>query len=378
MKRLVVAVALLIPFIACKQKARNSENTNTEPEMKIEKEVFGTIDGKEVFLFTLKNNQGFTTQITNYGGIVTSIYTADKNGKFDDVVLGYDNLQEYLIESPYFGAIVGRYANRIRNATFKLDGKSIRLSKNENQHHLHGGTKGFDKKIWEPQTILDDTTASLVLTYFSSDGEEGYPGNLNVKVVYTVTRDNKLQIEYTATTDKPTPVNLSHHGYFNLGGTSGRNILDHVLYIDADQYAVTDSNLLPTGELAPVVNSPMDFRIPERIGSRIHKVTGGYDHNFVLNNEGKYAKVAELYDQVTGRFMEVFTTEPGIQFYSGNFLDGKIVGETGLVYSKYHGLCLETQHFPDSPNQPEFPNTILLPGDTYKQFTVYRFGVKGE
>jgi aldose 1-epimerase len=378
MKKITVGLALLILISACKHQAQKSDNENTVPEMKIEKEVFGTINGKEVFLYTLKNSKGFTVEITNYGGIVTSILTADKKGNFDDVVLGYDNLQEYLIESPYFGAIVGRYANRIRNANFKLDGKTIRLSKNENQHHLHGGKKGFDKQIWEPQTVQDDSTASLILTYFSPDGEEGYPGNLDVKVIYTVTRDNKLQIEYTAKTDKPTPVNLSHHGYFNLGGTSGRNILDHVLYLDADKFAVTDSNLLPTGELLPVVNTPMDFRVPERIGSRIHKVSGGYDHNFVLNNEGKYAKVAELFDQVTGRFMEVFTTEPGIQFYSGNFLDGKIVGETGLVYSKHHGLCLETQHFPDSPNQPEFPNTILKPGDTYKQFTVYRFGVKGE
>jgi aldose 1-epimerase len=241
---------------------------------------------------------------------------------------------------------------------------------------LHGGETGLDKKIWQAEPIIDDTSASVKLSYRSFDGEEGYPGNLDVVVVYTLTHDNKFQIEYTARTDQATPINLSHHSYFNLAGTSGRNILDHVLSIDADRYTVVGNDLIPTGELATVTNTNMDFRKPISIGARIGLVEGGYDHNYVLNNVGNFGKVAELFDPKTGRVMEVFTTEPGMQFYSGNFLDGSIVGEKGLVYQKHHGLCLETQHFPDSPNHPEFPSTILRPGETYKQLTIYKFGVR--
>lgn len=345
--------------------------------MKITKRNFGIIDGEEVYLYTLSNHSGFSVDITNYGGIVTSIMAPDKSGGIDDVVLGYDSLYGYLIESPYFGAIVGRVANRISNGVFTLDGKTYKLAKNDDgTSHLHGGTVGFDKRVWKSETVCDDSTASLKLHYLSPDGEEGYPGNLEVRVVYTITRDNKLQIEYTATTDKPTPVNLSHHGYFNLSGTSGKNILEHIVYIDADQYAVVGDYHIPTGILANVENTPMDFRKPEYISSRIYQVAGGYDHNYVLNNKGKYARVAEVYEETSGRTMEVFTTQPGIQFYTGNFLNGSIVGEAGLVYQKHHGLCFEAQHFPDSPNKPEFPNSILRPEETYKQFTVYKFGVR--
>lgn len=344
--------------------------------MNITIKSFGFLKDREVFLYSLSNNSGFTVEITNYGGIVTSIFTQDRDGVVDDVVLGYDSLNDYLIETPYFGAIIGRYANRIARARFTLDGISYPLAANNGPNHLHGGISGFDKVIWTAETIKDDSTASLKLSYLSPDGEEGYPGNLETSVIYTVTRDNKLQIEYTAKTDKATPVNLSHHSYFNLGGTDGKNILDHVLFIDADRFTPVDETLIPTGEFAALDSTPMDFRVPELIGSRIHKVPGGYDHNYVLNNKEGFARVAEVYCTKSGRYMEVFTDEPGIQFYSGNFLNGSIVGEKGLVYQKHHGLCLETQHFPDSPNQPGFPNTILRPGETYKQFTVYRFGVR--
>ena len=376
MNKILIPAAFIILLAACQSNNQPTEEQKTSAAMKVNKRSFGFLEGEEVFLYTLSNNSGFTVEITNYGGIVTSIITADKNGNFDDVALGYDSLNGYLIETPYFGAIVGRCANRISKARFTLDGVTYNLAANVGPDHLHGGLVGFDKVIWNPEVITDDTTASLKLTHRSPDGDEGYPGNLETTVVYTITGDNRLQIEYTARTDKATPINLSHHSYFNLSGTSGKNILDHVLYIDADQYTVIDESLIPTGELADVENTPLDFRVPERIGSRIHKVAGGYDHNYVLNNKGQYAKVAELYHEESGRFMEVFTTEPGMQFYSGNFLNGSIVGEKGLVYQKHHGLCLETQHFPDSPNHPEFPNAILRPGETYKQFTVYRFGVR--
>lgn len=376
MNKLYILVVLALVTGSCQNRPHTEKEVNKSAEMKIEKRSFGSLDGKEVFLYTLASSSGFTVEITNYGGIVTSILTADRNGKTDDVVLGYDSLHGYLIESPYFGALVGRCANRIAGGRFQLDGITYQLATNDGPNHLHGGTIGFDKVIWEAETSSDDTTASLRLTHFSPDGDEGYPGNLKVSVVYTVTRDNKLQIEYTAQSDKSTPINLSHHGYFNLGGTSGKNILNHILYLDADHYTPVDETLIPTGEIRSVEGTPMDFRVPEVIGSRIHKVSGGYDHNYVLNNEGKYAKVAELFDPSSGRMMELFTTEPGVQFYTGNFLNGSIVGEYGLVYQKHHGLCLETQHFPDSPNQPNFPDAILRPDETYKQFTVYKFGVK--
>ncbi len=376
MNKIKVLLFMIILITGCHQKTQQTEEIKTNDDMEIKKELFGSIDGNDVYLYTMENPAGMQIQITNYGGIVTSIKVPDKNGKFDDIALGYDSLKGYLIETPYFGAIVGRCANRISYGKFTLDGKEYTLSTNEGPHHLHGGTEGFDKKIWQPTPMTDDSTASLKLTYTSPDGEEGYPGNLDVTVVYSLTKDNKFKIEYTAKSDQATPINLTHHTYFNLAGTSGRNILDHVLMIDADKYCVTNPDLTPTGEIRDVEGTNMDFRTPMPIGARIGMVPGGYDHNYVLNNNGQFGKVAELYDPKSGRVIEVFTTEPGMQFYSGNFLDGSIVGEYGLVYQKHYGLCMETQHFPDSPNHPNFPDNILRPGDTYKQLTIYKFGVR--
>ena len=379
MNRLIFIILLSIFILNNCKFNKSSENQNGETEMKINKTSFGQVENKEVFLYTLTNKNGMIVRITNYGGIVTSIIVPDKNGNFGDVVLGYDNLDGYLDKTPYFGAIVGRYANRIAKGKFTLDGKEYTLATNNGPNHLHGGIKGFDKVIWDAESFENENEIGLKLHYLSNDGEEGYPGNLDVIVRYTLTNDNELKIDYRATTDKATPVNLSHHGYFNLAGgvspESFRDVLEQVLWIDADKYTVVDETLIPTGELRDVTG-PMDFRIPEKVGSRIAKVEGGYDHNYVLNNHGKYALVATLSDSTSGRIMEVFTSEPGLQFYSGNFLDGTITGKNGIVYKKHYGLCLETQHFPDSPNQPDFPNTILRPGEVYTQETVYKFGVR--
>ncbi len=376
MNKIICVFLALVFLTSCVNRNQDRVKQQKQATMEINKELFGTIEGEEVFLYTLSNPSGFTVQITNYGGIVTSIKTPDREGRFAEVVLGFDNLGGYLIKHPYLGAIVGRCANRIAKGKFKLDGKEYTLAKNDGHCHLHGGEIGFDKKIWTPETFADTSVASLKLSYLSPDGEEGYPGNLEVTVTYRITLDNRLQIEYFAKTDKPTPINLSHHGYFNLSATSGRNILNHELFIDADKYTVVDSLHIPTGELKDVTNTNMDFRTPMIIGARLGLIPGGYDHNYVLNNDGKFARVAELHDPESGRVMEVFTTEPGMQFYTGNFLDGSIVGEYGLVYQKHHGLCLETQHFPDSPNHPNFPNSILRPGETYSQLTTYKFSVR--
>ncbi len=366
-------IILTILFNSC-QYNTPSENTNKEIEMQVNRTSFGHIDNREVYLYTLTNKHGMIVRITNYGGIVTSIIVPDKKGNFDDVVLGYDNLDGYLEETPYFGAIVGRYANRIAKGKFVLNGTEYRLAVNNGENHLHGGIVGFDKVIWDAESIENENKIGLKLHYLSKDGEEGYPGNLDVSVTYILTNDNELKIDYKATTDKATPVNLSHHSYFNLAGSVDRDVMEQVLWIDADKYTVVDETLIPTGELRDVTGS-MDFRTPKKVGSQITEVEGGYDHNYVLNNDGKYAMIATLTDSSSGRIMEVYTSEPGMQFYSGNFLDGTITGKNDIVYKKHYGLCLETQHFPDSPNQPDFPNTILRPGETYKQQTVYKFGL---
>lgn len=372
----LLALACIV-FAGCAGNNKPEESNQNEPKdmTSIEKTVFGEVDGKEVYLFTFTNKKGSQLSITNYGGIVTSLKVPGRNGQLDDVALGFDSLQGYLDESPYFGAIVGRYANRIREGRFVLDGAEYRLATNNGPNHLHGGIRGFDKVVWEAEPFQSEDGNGLVLTYLSPDGEEGYPGNLEAQVVYRFTDKDELVIDYHATTDKPTPVNLSHHGYFNLAGTSGRDILNQVLYIDADRYTEVDETLIPTGNLQPV-DGPMDFREPKKIGQDIEKVKGGYDHNYVLNNEGRFEKVAELFDPVSGRVMAVITSEPGLQFYSGNFLDGSITGKKGIVYTKHSGLCLETQHFPDSPNRPEFPDVILRPGEEYEYTTIYRFGVR--
>ncbi len=343
-----------------------------------------TADGTEVFLYTLKNRAGMEAKITNYGGLVVSLRVADRNGKLDDVVLGYDSLAGYLKETPYFGALIGRYGNRIRNGKFTLEGKEFVLAANNGPNHLHGGLKGFDKVVWTAEQVAAKDGPSLVLTYVSKDGDEGYPGTLTVKAVYTVTEANELTVEFTATTDKPTIVNLTHHSYFNLAGDNqDSTILNHVVMIDADRFTPTDSTLIPTGELKDVSGTPMDFRTPTAIGARINaddvqlKRAGGYDHNWVLNNTGKGMRlIARVTEPTTGRILEVLSAEPGLQFYTGNFLDGTIKGKYGRTYVHRYALCLEPQHFPDSPNQPAFPPVVLRPGTTYTNRIVYAFSAK--
>lgn len=337
--------------------------------------AWGQADGKQVQLFTLTNKQGAEVKITNYGGIVTSWVTPEKNGNKSNVVVGFDSLAGYLQKPPYFGAIIGRYGNRIGKGTFKLNDTTYKLATNNGENHLHGGEKGFDKVVWDA-TPSADGTPSLTLTYLSKDGEEGYPGNLKTTVKYTLTEDNELLMEYDAETDKATPVNLTNHSYFNLTGDASKSILDHTLWIDASHYTPVDKGLIPTGELAPVQGTPFDFTQPTKIGARIDKVEGGYDHNYVLNNKATDMKlVAWLQDSTTGRKLEVFTTEPGLQFYSGNFLDGSITIRDGKKIQQHNALCLETQHFPDSPNKPSFPATILKPGEKYHTVTKYKVSV---
>lgn len=343
--------------------------------MNIEKKEYGkTPDGKQAYLFTLTNTNGCKTQITNYGGIVVSLLVPDRNGKFDDVVLGYDNLDGYFTNSPYFGAIIGRYANRIANGKFTLKGVEYKLAVNNGPNHLHGGINGFNKAPWQAQPLERPEGPALKLTYRSADGEEGYPGNLDCVVKYILSNDNELRIEYEAVTDKTTIINLTNHSYFNLAGCG--NILNHELMLNADNYTISDDTLIPTGKICSVHGTDLDFTKPTAIGARIENVPGGYDHNFVLDNpNGSLVLAARVYEPSTGRVMEVFTTEPGIQFYSANFLDGSDKGK-GTVYNKHDGFCLETQHFPDSPNKPEFPSVVLEPGGNYTQLTIYRFSLK--
>ena len=334
-----------------------------------------TSDGTPVKLFTLTNSKGMVAKISNYGGIITEIRVPDRNGKIDDVVLGFDNLDQYLKGHPFFGAIAGRVGNRIAKGRFTIDGQEYKLATNNGPNHLHGGLKGFDKVVWI--ATPSQHGATLELSYHSKDGEEGYPGNLDVTVTYTLTDDNELRIDYTAKTDKATPVNLTNHSYFNLAG--GGDIGNHELYLNADRYTVTDDTLIPTGEIAPVKGTPLDFTKPTLIGARFDqlKARGGYDDNFVLNSGGKsLALAARAYEPTTGRILEVLTTEPGVQLYTGNFLDGKLTGINGAVYAKHTGFCLETQHFPDSINHPNFPSTILRPGQTYKTTTVFKFDTR--
>ncbi len=343
-----------------------------EKKMKISKENFGVIKGQEVFLFTLQNTS-ITVKIINYGGIVTSILTPDSEGRIEDIVLGFDKLDAYVSGHPYFGAIVGRYGNRIAKGRFTLDGQTYQLSINNGENHLHGGLTGFDKVVWEAAEFITDESVGVELKYHSADGEEGYPGNMEIKVIYSLNNANELKIEYFATTSKATPVNLTHHSYFNLKGAGNGDVLDHLLKIDAGKFTEVDETLIPTGELKDVNNTPFDFRKRKSIGSDISETEDGYDHNFVLNNQGKLSKVVEVLEPVSGRKMEVYTSEPGLQFYSGNFLDGSITGKNQKIYHKHYGFCLETQHYPDSPNHPEFPSTILRPEEMYHYVTIYKF-----
>ena len=349
----------------------------------ISKEAFGQLpDGQQADLYTLTNANGMTVNITNYGGIITKLTAPDKNGEWADVVLGFDSLAPYLSGHPFFGALVGRYGNRIAKGKFKLNGQEYSWAINNGPNALHGGTKGFDKVIWKATEIKQDSVVGLQLEYTSKDMEEGYPGNLTVKVVYTLDNDNALSIDYTATTDKPTVVNLTNHSYFNLTGLK-RDILDHEVTIESDSIVPVDTTLIPTGKLRAVEGTPFDFRKSTKISAGINKTEdeqikagGGYDHCWVLKRSGDgLVQFATVKDPESGRVMEVFTTEPAVQFYTGNFLDGKLTGK-GAAYVKRFGLCLETEHYPDSPNQPQFPTTTLNPGQTYHTTTKYKFSAK--
>lgn len=344
--------------------------------MNVKKESFGKLsDGKEVMLFTLSNAQNITVKIITFGGIVTSIRVPDQDGKIADVVLGFNTLPEYLAKHPYFGVIAGRYANRIAGGRFKLNGVEYKLAVNDGKNHLHGGILGFDKVVWDAEEIKNNEAVGVRLVYLSNEGEEGYPGNLRSSVKYQLNNHNELVIEYEAVTDKPTVINLTNHSYFNLSGEGSGDILGHEIMINADKYTIVDEGLIPTGELRPVKNSPFDFTVSRPIGARINETGGGYDHNYVLNkNSNELQLAAKVYDPKSKRMMEVFTTEPGVQFYTANYFNGTIKGKSGIYY-KHGGFCLETQHFPDSPNHPEFPTTVLNPGETYKQKTVYKFSV---
>lgn len=343
-----------------------------------------TQDFDKIMLYTLKNSNGITIKVTNYGAIITSIIVPDRDGEMGDIALGYDSVEEYInaVDKPYFGSVVGRYGNRIAEGKFTVDGQEYELAVNNGANHLHGGVVGFDKVVWDAKPVGDN---SLELTYLAKDMEEGYPGNLQCKVTYTLTDDNELVVHYEATTDKTTPVNLTQHTYFNLKGEGNGTILDHELMLNAKQFTPVDEGLIPTGKLVNVAGTPFDFTKAKPIGRDVEQSDeqlnfgGGYDHNWVLDKEGKEGQMtlaARLSEPSTGRVVEVLTTEPGIQFYCGNFLDGRLKGKSGQTYVYRGGLCLETQHYPDSPNQPNFPSTLLEPGDKYDTTTVFRFSTE--
>lgn len=365
---------ILSGMAAC--NSNKNEPTMGESKTGITKASFGTVDGKEVDLYTLTNSKGNQIKVTTYGGTMTSWTGPDKNGKKSSILVGFDSLAPYLQQPPYFGALIGRYGNRIANGKFKLDNIEYTLATNNGKNHLHGGDKGFDKVVWDA-SVVNDSTPTLLLSYISKDGEEGYPGTLKVNVRYTLTNDDELEIEYNAETDKPTIVNLTQHNYYNLTGDVSNTINDHKLMIKADAYTPVDSTLIPTGKIEPVKGTPFDFTTAEKIGARIDQVKGGYDHNWVLNRQDNSVQlVAVLSDSISGRKLEVYTEEPGLQFYSGNFLDGKFSTPAGMAIKLHSALCLETQHFPDSPNEPSFPSTVLRPGEKYHTITKYKLSVE--
>jgi aldose 1-epimerase len=372
----LLSITVLILAICCSLFAQSKPGVETQP--------LGTHDGRPITLYKLTNAHGVEVHAMNYGGIILSIRVPDRKGQFADVVLGHDTLEGYIPNPPYIGAIIGRYGNRIANGTFVLDGKTYTLPKNDGPNTLHGGTdKTFNKVVWEGEALKGKT--GVALTYLSHDGDDGFPGNLKVKVTYTLTEENALVIDYEATTDKSTPINLTQHSYFNLAGEGNGDILNQEMMINADRFTPVDKNLIPSGELRPVKGTPFDFTASTKIGARIDDayeqiVLGhGYDHNFVLNRKpGDKGLVlaARAYDPSSGRVLEVSTTQPGVQFYTGNFLDGTVTGKQGHVYKRRYAFCLETQHFPDSPNHPDFPTTILKPGETFKSQTVFKFSTK--
>jgi len=380
----VTAVTGLAFLAAC------SPSPAPQPQMQpagstMTKGPFGTKEGVQVDLYTLRNAKGMEAKITNYGGIVTSLKVPDRSGQPGEVVLGFDTLDgylspEYAKSNPYFGALIGRYGNRIGKATFTVDGKEYKLAANNGPNHLHGGVKGYDKVVWEAKPLRGEDPA-LELRYFSKDGEEGYPGNLTITAVYSLTGDNALKVDFTATTDKDTIVNLTHHSYFNLAGK--QDILGHEVMIAAERFTPVDITLIPTGELKPVQGTPFDFNSPTAIGARINQdeeqlnFGKGYDHNWVINKApGELGLMARVYEPTTGRVLEVLSTEPGLQFYSGNFLDGTLQGRGGWTYQFRNGFCMEPQHYPDSPNKPQFPPVVLKPGQTYRNTILYRFSVQ--
>lgn len=372
--RIIFLAMIALIIISCNNN--KSDHKTETVKAGITEKPFGNYENNPVTEYTITNANGMQVSILNYGGTVTKIMTPDKDKKMSDVILGFESLDGYLQKgNPYFGSLVGRYANRIANAKFTLEGKTYTLAANNNGNSLHGGNKGFDKVLWTATKTSDST---LKLVYQSKDGEEGYPGNLTAEVIYTLTSDNGVKIDYTATTDKATPVNLTNHSYFNLSAGNDSNILNHEVWLNADKYTPVNDVLIPTGEIADVANTPMDFRTVKAIGKDIEQVKGGYDHNWVLNRKGNgLEKVASAYDPGSGRLMEVFTTEPGLQFYTGNFLDGTLEHTVnGQKYVHHAAFCMEAQHYPDSPNQLNFPNVILKPGETYKQTTEYKFSTK--
>lgn len=383
----LLLIGMTLFLMSCggeKKEQTESTEDSTAVESLVSQEPFGSMqDGQNVTLYTLKNKNGIEMGVINYGGIITTLKTPDKEDNYEDIVLGYDSLEEYIQNNPYFGAIIGRFGNRIADAKFSLDGKEYQLAANDGSNHLHGGIKGFDKVYWDIEVLDSVNEPSLKLSYLSPDGEEGYPGNLTVEVIYTLTNDDELKIDYKAETDKKTVLNLTQHTYFNLSGNPSQDILDHMLTINADTFLPVNDKLIPTGELKSVEGTPFDFTTSTVIGARINdentqiQYGGGYDHCWVLNTEGNLEELAaSAYDSTSGRVMEVYTTEPAIQFYSGNFLNGNNVGKGDIAYGKRSAFCLETQHFPDAPNQKDFPSVELNPGDTYKTTTIYKFSVK--
>lgn len=344
--------------------------------MKVSKSLFGKISGEDIYLFTLENDKGMKTSVTNYGGIMNTLVVPDKYGKAEDILLGFDNLEDYLKDHPYFGVLCGRYGNRVAKGKFSIDGVEYTLAINNEPNHLHGGIKGFDKVIWKGTEVQNPDEVGVKLEYTSKDMEEGYPGNLKVTVYYWLTNNNEIKIEYTATTDKKTHLNLTQHNYYNLNGCKS-DVKDHTLTFWASKYTPVDSGSIPTGELASVAGSAFDFRNPKKLGKDLESIGLGYDHNFVVDNyDGMLRRIALVEEPISGRVMEVHTTEPGVQLYTANYLDGSIKGKAGIIYKKHYAFCLETQHFPDSPNRPNFPSTLLEPGKTYTQETVYKFSVK--
>ena len=393
-RRMLAAHAVLLLTLACSKDAKRADSASTSPaasapkldtlSLSVHKTAYGKLpDGRVIDAYTMRNRNHVIAQVITWGATLTNVGSPDKTGHFDDIVLGFDSLPGWLNNGPYFGVIVGRYGNRIARGKFALNGQNYTLAVNNAPNALHGGLKGFDKQVWSALPLQSDTAVGVELTYVSKDGEEGYPGTLTAKVTYMLNDRNELSIDYQATTDKATPVNLTNHTYWNLRGEGNGDILSHVLTIDADSMTPVDSTLIPTGQITPVAGTPFDFRTPTAIGARVDqdepqiKNGHGYDHNLVLNNgaSGTLHHAARLTDPQSGRTLDIATTEPGVQYYSGNFLDGTVTGKNGHKYARRSGVAMETQHYPDSPNKPNFPSTILEPGKTYKSRTVFTLGV---